>query len=156
MVYPPPTCADQNCGNGCHSISSVVFEGLISGLSLSPFTRSGFELFSPQSVTYNFLIYSNFGVVLELKGALFAEGLCQGLQNICSFTPNGHPNILGICLNSDMYFFSCLFFHIQVLQFFPHVFIAKVSMSCAGILWVWLKDKAYVFSVVCVLITNMK
>lgn len=53
-------------------------------------------------------------------------------------------------------FFSCLFFHTQVLQFFPHVFIARVSMSCAVILWVWLKDEAEVFSVVCILITNMK
>lgn len=67
---------------------------------------------------------------LEFKSTSFSEGLCKGLQNICSLTPGWHPKILSMCLNFDVY---VLFFFFSPL-YFPHTFTARISVSHALIL----------------------
>ena len=68
----------QNCWKVCQSINSIIFEELIPGLPLfSLLPGLVLKLFSPQSVRYSFLVYANFDVVLEFKGASSSEGLCQ-------------------------------------------------------------------------------
>lgn len=50
--------------------------------------------------------------------------------------------MLGTCLNSDLYSFLFLFSIVGYCNYFT----ARVSMPCALIVWLWLKDKAGVFS----------
>lgn len=97
-------------------------------------------IFFAQSVRFGFMVYANFDVLLELKCASFSEGLCQDLWNICSLTPGWHPK-----RSAHVWILICILFCFLFFRYCNY-FIARVSMPCALILWLWLKDKAGVFS----------
>lgn len=139
FCYPPPTYADQNGGDGCHS---MLFEGLIPGLSLFTLAWSGFEPFFLSICQIWFYGLCKFWCAFGIETCFIFRSSLSGFVEHLFLNTRLTSEMLGTCLNSDLYSFLFLFSIVGYCNYFT----ARVSMPCALIVWLWLKDKAGVFS----------